>query len=169
MKSTIVNRKVAIDVLAKAYGRLSEEYSNVTLTVVGNGDFSPYKEAYDNLNNITIVNRWIKDEEVYGYFEGQNVITVLPYIEATQSGVIPVAMACGSMVICTDCGGLSEQVEDCVTGKLVIPGNVDEFYTAMKNVVENGIDMQIVENAKLYIEGVSWDNLARQLYDIVRK
>ena len=158
-----------LDVLAQAYAKLSNEYSNVALTVVGNGDFSPYKEAYDNLKNVTIVNRWIKDEEVYGYFEDKSVITVLPYIEATQSGVIPVAMACESFIICSNCGGLAEQVEDGTTGKLVPPGDADEFYKAMKNVVESGIDQQIIENAKKYVEQLSWDKLAMQLYNIVEK
>ena len=158
-----------LDVLAQAYAKLSSEYPNVALTVVGNGDFSPYKHAYANLKNVTIVNRWIRDEEVYGYFEDKGVITVLPYIEATQSGVIPVAMACGSMIICTDCGGLSEQVEDGVTGRVVPAGDAEELYLAMKSVVDNGVDGQIVENAKTRINELSWDKLAIQLRNIVGK
>ncbi len=158
-----------IDVLAKAYAKLSNEYSNVALTVVGNGDFSQYKEVYKNLKNVTIVNRWIKDEEVYGYFDNENVITILPYIEATQSGVIPVAMACGSMVICTDCGGLSEQVNDGVTGRLISPGNAEELYEAMRDVVVNGIDQQITANAMKHINELSWDKLSLKLIQIIKK
>ncbi len=158
-----------LDVLAEAYEKLSHEYPNIALTVVGNGDFSPYEKTYADLKNVTVINRWIRDEEVYGYFEDKNVVTVLPYIEATQSGVIPVAMACESMVICTDCGGLSEQVEDGVTGKLVASGDADEFYKAMKNVVEKGIDQQIIENAKKHVEDLSWSKLAMQLYNIIEK
>lgn len=158
-----------LDVLAQAYAKLSYEYSNVALTVVGNGDFSPYKEAYDNLKNVTIVNRWIKDEEVYGYFEDKSVITVLPYIEATQSGVIPVAMACESFIICSNCGGLAEQVEDGMTGKLISPGNAEELYEAMKDIVVSGVDYQIIANAKKRIEELSWDKLSHSLTEIIEK
>ena len=158
-----------LDVLAEAYRRLSAEHPDVALTLVGNGDFSPYKEAYENLKNVTIVNRWIRDEEVYGYFDNEDIITVLPYIEATQSGVIPVAMACGSMVICSDCGGLSEQVEDGVTGKLVRPGDADDLYKAMKEVTVNGIDRKIVNNAMKYINDLSWDKLSRELIQIIKE
>ena len=158
-----------LDVLANAYKRLSEEYPNVALTVVGNGDFTPYKEAYENLRNVTVVNRWIRDEEVYGYFENENIITVLPYIEATQSGVIPVAMACGSMVICTDCGGLSEQVEDGVTGRLIHAGDSEELYEAMKDIIVSGADQHIVINATRYIEELSWEKLSCKLIQIIKE
>jgi glycosyltransferase involved in cell wall biosynthesis len=156
-----------LDVLSEAYRKLSSEYSNVALTIVGNGDFSPYKAAYDNLKNVTIINRWIKDEEVYGYYDGEDVITVLPYIEATQSGVIPVAMACESLVVCSDCGGLSEQVEDGVTGRLIAPGNANELYKVMKNIVDNGVDYRIVANAKKRVEELSWDKLSHNLMEII--
>lgn len=156
-----------LGVLAESYKKLSSEYSNVALTIVGNGDFSPYKAAYDSLKNVTVINRWIKDEEVYGYYDGENVITVLPYVEATQSGVIPVAMACESLVVCSDCGGLSEQIKDGVTGRLVSPGNVNELYKVMKNIVDNGVDYQIVANAKQYVEELSWDKLSRKLIQII--
>lgn len=158
-----------LDVLAKAYQRVSEEHPNVALTVVGNGDFSPYKEVYDKLENVTVVNRWIRDEEVYGYFDNENIITVLPYIEATQSGVIPVAMACGSMVICSDCGGLSEQVEDGVTGRLIPPGNAEALYEAMKAVIVGGADQQIIMNATRHINELSWDKLSRKLMWIIKE
>ncbi len=156
-----------LDVLAKAFGRLSEEYEIVALTVVGNGDFSPYREAYAALKNVTVINRWIKDEEVYGYFDGEDVITVLPYNEATQSGVIPVAMACESFVICSDCGGLSEQVVHGETGCLIPAGDADALYAAMKRVVDDGVEQNIICNAKKHIEALSWDKLALQLSNII--
>ena len=157
-----------LDVLATAYKKLKNDYDNVALTIVGNGDFNSYKESYSKLRNVEIINRWIKDEEVYGFYDQAEVITVLPYIEATQSGVIPVAMANESLVICTNTGGLTEQVEDGVTGKLVAAGDAEDLYIAMKEVVESGIDRQIIGNAKKHIEELSWDKLANKLKHIIK-
>ncbi len=155
-----------LDTLAKSYKRLYEKYPDVALTVVGNGNFKPYKELYSHLKNVTIINRWIKDEEVYGYFYNSDVTVVLPYSEATQSGVIPVAMACESLVICSDCGGLIEQVEDKKTGIVVKTNDADELYKAMEHVVLQGTDKNIVANAKEYIETFSWDRLAKKLINV---
>lgn len=156
-----------LEVLAEAYKKLSNEFDNISLTIVGSGDFSHYENAYYGLKNIKIINRWIRDEEVYGFFENSKVITVVPYTEATQSGVIPIAMACESYVICSNTGGLAEQVEDGVTGCLIKPGNSEALYLAMKHVVEVGIDQSVIKNAKKYITNLSWDKLAQQIIEII--
>lgn len=156
-----------LDILAEAYKKLSNEFDNVSLTIVGSGDFSPYENAYYGLKNIKIINRWIRDEEVYDFFENSNVITVVPYTEATQSGVIPIAMACESYVISSNTGGLAEQVEDGVTGCLIKPGNSEALYSAMKHMVEVGIDRSVIKNAKNYIANLSWDKLAQLMIEII--
>jgi glycosyltransferase involved in cell wall biosynthesis len=48
-------------------------------------------------------------------------VVVLPYVEATQSGVIPVAYSFGKPVVATTVGGLPAQVDDGKTGYLVPP------------------------------------------------
>ena len=156
-----------LDVLADAFKKLESEFDNVALTVVGNGDFEPYKGLYSEIKNVTVVNRWIKDEEVYGFYDKANVITVLPYIEATQSGVIPVAMANDSLVICTNTGGLVEQVVDKETGYIVEAGDSNALYTVMKNIVKGNYNPLIIENAKEYISGLTWDSLALKLKQVM--
>lgn len=78
-------------------------------------------------------------------------------------------MACESFVITSDCGGLSEQVENGVTGRLVTAGSVDELYGAMKQVVDNGVDERIVINAREHVESLSWGKLALRLCKIIER
>ncbi len=165
-----ITKYKGLHVLAQAYKKLSQEYDNISLTVVGNGDFEDYREAYNELKNVTIVNRWIKDEEVGSFFKGDNIITVLPYLDATQSGVIPIAMEYESVVIASNTGGLSEQVMDKETGYLFETGNSDDLYRKMKYVIEN-YDNQgsIIDNARKYIKSLSWDALAGELIKIIRQ
>lgn len=53
---------------------------------------------------------WVSNEEV-DLIMRENTITVLPYDEATQSGIIPIAMTNGSFVVATPVGALVEQLD----------------------------------------------------------
>jgi glycosyltransferase involved in cell wall biosynthesis len=46
---------------------------------------------------------------------------VLPYVEASQSGVAPGAVAAGRIVVATRVGGLAEQLEDYSLARLCDP------------------------------------------------
>ncbi len=50
-------------------------------------------------------------------------LAVLPYREATGSGVLQLAFGLGVPVVATRTGGMDEVVEDGVTGFLVTPGD----------------------------------------------
>lgn len=52
---------------------------------------------------------WVPEESIEGVVEGFDLL-ILPYIEASQSGVLAVAAGRGIPVIATPVGGLSEQV-----------------------------------------------------------
>jgi glycosyltransferase involved in cell wall biosynthesis len=58
----------------------------------------------------------------------------LPYIEATQSGVIPIAYAFARPVIATDVGSLREMIIHEETGLLIKPGDVNELIGAIKKM-----------------------------------
>jgi glycosyltransferase involved in cell wall biosynthesis len=159
-----ITKYKGLEILAKAYLKLSQEYNNITLTIVGSGDFSPYKKIYSGLNNTKIINKWINDEEVGSFFEGDNIITVLPYIDATQSGVVPIAMEFRSLVIASNTGGLSEQIVDNKTGYLFESGDSESLYKKMKYVVENYADLDAIKNnASEYIRSLSWISLSNKL------
>ena len=69
-----------------------------------------------------VENRWVPQEEVAAILRQYDAI-VLPYIEASQSGVIALARGVGLPVIASDVGGISEQVRHDVDGILVPPGD----------------------------------------------
>jgi len=69
-------------------------------------------------DRVRVVNRYVPNEEVAGYFAAADV-AVLPYREATGSGIAQVAFGAGVPVIATRTGGLEEVVEEGVSGLLV--------------------------------------------------
>lgn len=153
-----------LNVLSAAYKELREQREDISLIVAGNGDFSPYKDGFDGLDNVTIINRYIKDEEVGALFAGPNVISVLPYLNATQSGVIPIAFEYLTPVIASDTGGLREQLNDGKIGLLFECGNVDDLVSKMNEIIDNHEEYQRQQELmKAYRETLNWETLAENL------
>ena len=165
-----VEQYKGIDILGSAYERLSKEFGDlISLTIVGNGNFSIYKEQYAKLKNVKVINRWIKDEEVESVFLGDNIINVCPYKDATQSGVVLLAYDYGIPVIATATGGLVEQVQDEKTGLLIKPNDVESLYLAMKRFIEDREIYEKMQNEiQGFINGFNWENSAKQLVEIIQ-
>jgi glycosyltransferase involved in cell wall biosynthesis len=157
-----------LDILAEAYMKLRKKYSNITLTVAGSGDFREYEGTYNRLCDCTVINRWLDAEEVTGLFNDKSVITVLPYLSATQSGVINVAMPNGSPIIATKCGGIMEQIVDNVTGYLIEPNNVEALYEKMEYVINHKEEWEFIrKNAYERMKSLDWDVLSGKLAEIL--
>jgi glycosyltransferase involved in cell wall biosynthesis len=73
-------------------------------------------------DRITIVNRYVSDEEADGYFLNTDLV-VLPYRKSSQSGVLHLAMGYGLPVVATNVGGLAEAAADYEGGELVEPNS----------------------------------------------
>ena len=157
-----------LDILAEAYRKVYDELDNsVSLSVIGNGDFSLYEKLYRDLSNVTIINRWIEDREVESIFLGHNLILICPYKEGSQSGVIQVARDYGIPMIVTNVGGLSEQVENEITG-LVTNVDADEIAAAMIRLAnDKELYNQISRNEKEEAKKYTWENSAVYLIDIM--
>jgi glycosyltransferase involved in cell wall biosynthesis len=65
---------------------------------------------------------YMPDTEVDGLLAGHHAL-LLPYRSASQSGIVPIAMAAGRPVIATRVGGIAETVADGVNGTLAEPGD----------------------------------------------
>jgi len=153
-----------LEVLLEAYPLMKKQIPNLRLMIVGEGDLSSYIPLLASLSDVTVVNRWIADSEVATYFLQANVL-VAPYVDASQSGVIPIACALKVPVVATRVGGIPEQVDDGKTGLLVPPGDpfslaeacvrllIDEPYAASMGIA--GYEKAIRE--------WSWASIADQI------
>ncbi len=150
--------------LADAYRHLSKKYENITLTIAGNGDFEPYQADYKGLPNADLQIRYIDDVEIAGLFSAEKTVVVLPYLDASQSGVIPMAFYYGVPVIATDVGGIKEQLFDGKVGVLCRPNEPIELAEAMEMFINNDIfyDEQRI-CMKQYAEKLTWTNVVKDL------
>jgi glycosyltransferase involved in cell wall biosynthesis len=99
-----------IDLLAEALATLGSR-TDLTVRVVGSGPDSPPLRALSRQAGVSVENRWVPDAEV-GSLLGWADALVLPYREASQSGVAAAALAAGRSVVATRVGGLVEQLAD---------------------------------------------------------
>ncbi|MGD9737941.1 MAG: glycosyltransferase family 4 protein [Bauldia sp.] len=103
-----------LPLLVEAMERLRDGGILATLGIYGEGDLGALRSRIAALG-ATVVDRWIEHGEIGGIL-AQHDVVVLPYIEASQSGVTPAAHGAGLPVIVTPVGGLADQVRHGVDG-----------------------------------------------------
>ena len=98
-------------------------------------------------------------------------VVVLPYTDASQSGVIPLAYAFKKPVIATNVGSLPEVVDHGMTGYLVPPGNVKKLEEAIIDLLKDEDKLKRMgQNAfKKAKEELSWDKIAHKTVDVYRE
>ncbi len=107
--------------------------------------------------------RYHGDAETAELFARADLV-VLPYRDATGSGVIPIAYHYEKPVLVTRVGGLPEVVDDGETGFIVPPGDVDALAAAIDAF--GGVDRRaLVENIRARKRDMSWESLSALLVD----
>lgn len=110
-----------LEYFIRAEPLVTAEIPDAKFMIAGRGeDFGYYEQMLVNPHNFIVHNEFVSYEKRAELFERASLV-VLPYIEATQSGVIPVAYTHAKPVIATRVGGLPSQVDDGYTGYLVPP------------------------------------------------
>jgi starch synthase len=158
-----------LNILLKAFSRLAGLLPDWKLVVAGYGNFSPYLK-YINHPQIEMINRYISDDEVTVLMLRASLV-VLPYIEATQSGVIPIAYAFARPVIATDVGGLGEMVVHGKTGLLVPPDNVEELIRAIELMTSDELMRSRMGNYAFEFAHQEWDwsEIARKHLELYKR
>ena len=152
-----------LDLLLEAYCNLELRYHNcISLVVAGKGDLGKYSALIKKAKNITILNYMIPDEYIKSLFSGANIVTVLPYKDATQSGVIPTAQMFKSLVIASDTGGMREQLKDGSLGILFKPNDLVALEDCMLKVMQNyPVYKMYIKRGFEHIKLLSWSNLSK--------
>jgi glycosyltransferase involved in cell wall biosynthesis len=97
-----------LDLLVEAL-RLLGPLPDIEVRVVGQGQEGAALAALRALPGVSVENRWVPEGEVGAILNWADIV-VLPYREASQSGIAPTALAAGRRVVATRVGGLAEQL-----------------------------------------------------------
>jgi len=108
-------------------------------------------------NNVKLVDKYVPNEMVGDYFSVSDVV-VVPYITATQSGIVQLAFGFEKPVITTNVGGLPDVVENNKTGLLVPKKDFKTLADSVIDFFEDGKYDKFVKNIKEEKNKFSWDN-----------
>ena len=153
--------------LIDAAPKVAERIPGLKILVAGEGDLGKDRGRLAKSALFEVRNEYIPDEMVSSYFQRASLV-VLPYIEASQSGIIPIAYAFRLPVVATSVGCLSDVVEEGVTGTLVPPCDPDALAEATIDLLSSPEKRRVMgENAykKLNAE-LGWDKIARRVYQV---
>lgn len=98
-----------LDLLANALEFLGE-HRPFALRICGDGPSTPALERLAAIPGVAVERRWFTEAELPGLLAWADAL-VLPYREASQSGVAALALAAGRRVLATRVGGLPEQLD----------------------------------------------------------
>lgn len=159
--------------LLSAMPEIIRDVSNVELWIVG--DFGSGREEYFEQitklgisSKVKIVEGYIADTDVEQYFAASDLV-VLPYVSATQSGIVQIAFGFEKPIIVTNVGGLPDVVKDGKTGYVVSPGSPDELAGAVKDFFGNNRSDYFRQNIKKEEKKFSWDTFVDKLCEVLEE
>jgi glycosyltransferase involved in cell wall biosynthesis len=116
-------------------------------------------------DSVTLHDQFIPNDRVGDYFCAADAV-VLPYVSATQSGIVQIAYFYDRPVIATTVGGLPETVLDGRTGYLVPPENPKALAGAVLRFYgENRMDY-FEKNVRIEKKKYSWDRMAEAIEEL---
>lgn len=162
----IIRQYKGVTDLIEAFGMLDDEEANdYWLTIVGEvwEDLDRLSELVDNnrhRNRITLVNRFVDDDEVRGYFASADAV-VLPYHRSSASGPAHIAMSSGLPLVVTAVGGLPAAVAD-YEGAILVPSRDP---TAMRDAIRQLHNLR----GRTYKDPHSWERTVSRFGELMQR
>lgn len=126
------------------------------------GDQAPLQSLIDGLgirDRLVLDLKYVPNEAVAGYMQACDVV-VVPYLHATQSGIVQVAYAFGKPVISTRVGGIPEVVWEGETGLLVPPSDPLALASAVERFFGEEMAPALASGIAQRLPELSWEHLA---------
>ncbi len=145
----------------------------IKLLVVGEfyGDEDYYRGLIKELDLENVVDvhaDYCPNEKVGLFFSGCDAV-VLPYISATQSGIVPIAYYFNKPVIATDVGGLAEVVIHQKTGFIVPPSDPAALAQSIIRYYDEKCEDTFSRNIETEKKKYSWESFVEAIETLTRE
>ena len=152
-----------LDLLLESLSQLPKDYEVIVAGEIY-GSFDIYQKIIDNnslQSRVHLFNEYISDDEVGVYFSASDVC-VLPYKNATQSGITAISHHFDLPIVATDVGGLKETVGHNKLGWVVDP-NIKSLTEGCLTIFENDRLALFSKNIQQHKKQNSWENFAERI------
>ena len=162
-----------LDILVEAMPEILRRSSGTRLLVAGefhHGE-KTIRERIERLGisaQVTIESGFVPGDRIPVFFSAADVV-VLPYREASQSGVVQQAYGFGRPVVVSDRGGLPEYVREGETGAMVRSLEPSDFATGVCDFLDSMDTIPCETMVARQAETLSWDVFAMKLEAFIRE
>ncbi len=165
-----------VDILLKAMRQLIDRMPDVRLVVVGGSFYRKMQLQEARLRRMVyelgLDNRvefaGMQPPHEVGRHMRESAVLVLPSRAESFGAVLVEALACGTPVVATRCGGPEDIVTDQV-GMLVPKDDVDVLAAAIGHVLERRSDYDPAQLRAYALENFAWKRIAHRTVDLYRE
>jgi glycosyltransferase involved in cell wall biosynthesis len=126
-----------LDYLIRAEPLVTSQVPHARIVIAGHGeDFARYRRMMVHPEHFIVHNEYIPDDTLIDLFREASIV-VLPYVDGSISGVVPVACTFGKPVVATTVGILPEMVDDGRTGLLIPPRDEKALAAALVRLLRD--------------------------------
>lgn len=149
-----------LDVLIRAMPTVRQVIPHAHLLIAGDG---PLPRNLPDDDSVVTRQGYIPEEDVAGLF-GSAQAVALPYLDASQSGVLTIAYALRRAVVASHVGAIPDAAIDGKSALLIPPGDVDVLASALIRVLnDDDLRARLAEGGYQYgIERLSWERVAER-------
>jgi len=140
----------------------------IKAVIAGEGDLAPYETALRRIERLEVINHWIPEADIAAVLARADLV-VASHLEASQSGIVPMAYGAGVPVVATPVGGIREQVRPGVTGLLADRVSAQSLADAIERLLgDAALYAQCAKGAAaLGQDELSWQRFAPALVRIL--
>jgi glycosyltransferase involved in cell wall biosynthesis len=141
-----IHKYKGIGLLCDAYSKLDNKRPPLLIAGLG-------KIKKIDLVGVSLINRWLSNNEIVEMLRECDVL-LLPYLEASQSGLIPIAKILRVKIAYTPVGGLQEQLADYDKAVMATDPSPLAFSVAIMKALSNEFDVVSLTNSKKTLSSV---------------
>jgi glycosyltransferase involved in cell wall biosynthesis len=155
-----------LDVLLDAMDRLNGLGRGYRLVLAGRGsELNRLKARALATPGVTVVGRFLTPAEVVEQFQ-KATVAVLPYLDATQSGVAAAAIGNGRPIVSSSIGGLPDVILEGQNGLLAPAGNAGALAEALDRVLQNeDLRETLTAGSRAAQDRLAWSVAAKVVLD----
>lgn len=159
-----ISKYKGVELLVDAFNLLPKNLK-IELIIAGKPNYE--LDIHDRIgNNVKLIFKYLSEEDIVSLLNYSSIL-VLPYLEATQSGVATLGIAASLPIVCTDVGGLREQLVPCKDAVFCKPDKYDIANTILKYATDKHLYESISLSLNKKAEELGWEVISDNIHNII--